>query len=69
MKLASFNAKCPFEIGDIIVISDGIRKIESTITDIACTHYVKSGNIQFFYEFNNSGKYAVIENEGEVSNG
>lgn len=32
----------------------------ATITDIACTHYVKSGKIVFTYELNNSGQYAPL---------
>lgn len=52
MKLAAFNAVCPFEIGDKI----GMRKnacavggrtldviVERTITDIVCMHSVKAG--------------------------
>jgi len=51
MKLAAFNAVCPFEIGDKI----GMRKnacavggrtldviVERTITDIVCMHSVKA---------------------------
>lgn len=46
MQMAAFNAVCPYEIGDKInavkavngqMFSVGV----STITDIACTHYVK----------------------------
>lgn len=48
MQMAAFNAVCPYEIGDKInavkavngqLFSVGV----STITDIACTHYVKAG--------------------------
>ena len=69
MKLAAFNAVCPFEIGDKI----GMRKnacavggrtldviVERTITDIVCQHSVKTGEILFLYELDNSGKLVVI---------
>lgn len=64
MQMAAFNAVCPYEIGDKInavkavngqMFSVGV----STITDIACTHYVKSGKVVFTYELNNSGQYAL----------
>ena len=69
MKLAAFNAVCPFEIGDKI----GMRKnacavsgrtldviVERTITDIVCMHSVKAGTVKFLYELDNSGKLVVI---------
>lgn len=69
MKLAAFNAVCPYEIGDKVVIleaagknDNGVMHIqrEGTITDIACTHYIKSGKVVFTYELNGSGKYERI---------
>lgn len=69
MKLAAFNAVCPYEIGDKVVIleaagknDNGVMYIqrEGTITDIACTHYIKSGRVIFTYELNGSGKYERI---------
>lgn len=32
----------------------------ATITDIVCTHYVRSGKIVFTYELNHSGQYAPL---------
>ena len=71
MQLAAFNAVCPYEIGDKIKVAipaptakvaDGqmFSVVIATITDIACTHYVKSGKIVFTYELNNSGRYAPL---------
>ena len=65
MKLAAFNAVCPYEIGDKVVIleaagknDNGVMYIqrEGTITDIACTHYIKTGKVVFTYELNGSGR-------------
>ena len=69
MKLAAFNAVCPYEIGDKVVIleaagknDNGVMYIqrEGTITDTARTHYIKSGRVIFTYELNGSGKYERI---------
>lgn len=71
MQMAAFNAVCPYEIGDKIKVaipapagktSDGqlFSVGVATITDIACTHYIKSGKIIFTYELNNSGQYAPL---------
>ena len=69
MKLAAFNAVCPVEIGDKVVILEVAGKNENgvmytqregVITDIACTHYIKSGKVVFTYELNGSGKYERI---------
>lgn len=69
MKLAAFNAVCPYEIGDKVVILEAAGKNDNgvmyiqrggTITDIACTHYIKSGKVVFTYELNGSGKYERI---------
>ena len=69
MQAAVFSAKCPYEIGDRInvvrvagsnkngqLFSVGV----ATITDIACTHYLKSGKVCFTYELDGSGQYAPI---------
>jgi hypothetical protein len=59
MQISAFNAKSPFEIGDRIQLArDGSIK---TITDIAVTHFVKSGRIEFGYELDNSGEYVGLE--------
>lgn len=68
MQMAAFSAKCPYEIGDKIqVIKEvhtGGRKQYmteyATITDIACTHYLKSGEVLFTYEPDGSGTYIPL---------
>ncbi len=65
MKMAAFNAMCPYEIGDKI---NAVKEINgqmfsagvAIITDIACVHYIKSGKIVFVYELDNSGKYVPM---------
>jgi len=42
MQLTQFNAYCPFEVGDRI--RDTAGRVH-TITDIACVHYVRGGNV------------------------
>ena len=77
MKEARFEAVCPEEIGDKVILVDGSRMAagnipqgrlfvfegpkEHTITDIAAGHYVKSGTVQFMYELDGNGKYTHIE--------
>lgn len=71
MKLAAFNATCPFEIGDKIKSRRRVKPGEAetfrldpaavveevhTITDIVCVHSVKNGTVTFLYELDNSGK-------------
>ena len=68
MKVAAFSAKCPYEIGDkmqvIKEVHTGSRKQymteHATITDIACTHYLKSGEVLFTYEIEGSGTYIPL---------
>lgn len=68
MKTAAFYTRCPYEIGDKIQvikeIHTGGRKQymteQETITDIACTHYLKSGEILFTYELDGSGEYIPL---------
>lgn len=77
MQMAAFNAVCPYEIGDKIKVAipapagktaDGqlFSVGVATITDIACTHYIKSGKIIFTYELNNSGQYAPLMDVKDV---
>lgn len=66
MKLAAFNAVCPFEIED--KIRDAGTGETKTITDIACIHYVKKGEVVFSYEFDNSGDYKQIKRVEEAQN-
>jgi len=78
MQIAAFNAKCPYEIGDRVNViktagSNGNGQIFSvgtaTITDIACTHYLKSGKILFTYELDGSGQYAPLISPQEAGLG
>ena len=75
MQMAAFSAKCPYEIGDRVVVievagtnENGVMytQREGVITDIACTHYIKTGKIIFTYELNGSGKYERIMTIKEV---
>ncbi len=59
MQIATFNAKCPVEIGD--VIKDANTGRIATITDIACIHYVKTGTVEFRYELDGNGQYKRVE--------
>lgn len=53
MKFATFNARCPFELGDKIRDEAGQ---EHTITDIVALHSMKEMKVRFVYELDNSGK-------------
>lgn len=71
MQMAAFNAVCPYEVGDKIkvVIPAPVGRtaysvVAATITDIACTHYIKSGKIIFTYELDNSGQYVPLADLG-----
>lgn len=57
MQLTQFNAYCPFEVGDRILDTAGQVH---TITDIACVHYARGGNVEFRFELDHSGYYAPI---------
>lgn len=68
MKVAAFSAKSLYEIGDKIQV---IKEVHTgggkqymtelaTITDIACTHYLKSGEVLFTYEIDGSGAYIPL---------
>lgn len=61
MKMAIFNARCPFEIGDKVI--DGGTGRKKTITDIVCMHYVRGGRVEFLFELDNSGKLVKILSE------
>lgn len=70
MQVAAFNARCPFEIGDTVCVrGQNVGKSEllsqeiKVITDIACIHYVKSGVVEFRYEFDGSGAYEQLQHE------
>lgn len=61
MKHAVFNAYCPFEIGDKVIIGETGEKV--TITDIIAIHSVKTGVVKFAYEFNNDGRMVAAFND------
>ena len=75
MKLAAFNAVCPFEIGDKI----GMRKnacavggrtldviVERTITDIVCMHPVRTGQRRAFGRNRSLTRFRAGEPQKEV---
>lgn len=57
MKYAEINAFCPFEIGD--KVRDTTGRVHE-ITDIAATHYVRTGKVDFCYELDHSGAFVYI---------
>ncbi len=75
MKVAAFSAKCPYEIGDRVNVIKAAGSNENgqlfsvgvaTITDIACTHYLKSGEVSFAYELDGSGAYIPLATAQEA---
>ena len=61
MKLATFTATCPYEIGDKVNHNDVIKEI----TDICCMHFVKTGLVDFVYELDDCGKYSFLFTGGD----
>ncbi|SHJ74868.1 hypothetical protein [Tepidibacter formicigenes] len=59
MQIATFNATCPFEIGD--KVKEANTGEVKRITDIACVHYLKTGKVEFRYELDGSGNYIQIQ--------
>lgn len=69
MKLAAFNATCPFEIGDKITERREIHptglafngpvftEVTHTITDIVCQHSVKTGESSFCMNWTTAGSW------------
>lgn len=53
MKFATFNARCPFEVGDKFRDKGGKGH---TITDIVAMHHMKTMTVNFVYELDNNGK-------------
>lgn len=51
MQKAGFIATCPFELGDCIQQGD----TWAVITDIIAVHSLKTGQVHFLFELNNSG--------------
>ena len=66
MKTAAFIASSPFEIGDLVKFRNYDKLC--LITDIACTHYCKTGEVKFTYELDYSGKYEEIKVSDEIGN-
>ena len=69
MQVAAFSARSPYEIGDKIqVITTAGKNQEgalymttyATITDIACTHYLRANKVLFTYELDGSGEYIPL---------
>jgi hypothetical protein len=58
MKFASFNAFTKFEIGDKVQNTEGKVMI---ITDIACVQYLRDNRVEFRFEFDDNGKYVLIQ--------
>lgn len=76
MQVAAFSVRCPYEIGDKVQVltaaeknGDGVlyRTTSATITDIACTHYLRTGKVLFTYELDGSGKYVQMITGNEAS--
>lgn len=72
MKKIGFMAICPYEIGDKVCVMPQIASETALympmireITDIAITMYAKSGEIEFTYQLNHSGKYIRLKKEQE----
>ncbi len=62
MKLAAFQAWCPFEIGDTVPYQGDKRRI----TDIACIHHVKDNTVEFMYELDGSGELVRLSDRKEA---
>ena len=69
MQMAAFKSRSPYEIGDKIqVITTAGKNQEgalymttyATITDIACTHYLRENKVLFTYELDGSGEYIPL---------
>lgn len=69
MQMAEFSAKSPYEIGDKIqvITTEGKNRegalymtTYATITDIACTHYLRANKVLFTYELDGSGEYIPL---------
>lgn len=72
MQFASFKARCPAQVGDRVVVREttpaGMSVTrERVVTDIAITHFVREGRIEFSYELDNSHKYVRLGIPGEVA--
>lgn len=58
MQVAEFQAQCPYEVGDKIVLADHTL---AEITDIVITYSFKRNKSEFRYELNNSGQYVRFQ--------
>lgn len=76
MKLAAFNATCPFEIGDKIKSRRRVKPGEAetfrldpaavveevhTITDVVCQHSTQTGETVFLHELDGRGPLVRLE--------
>ena len=62
MQAVTFVASCPFEIGDKIRAGKRVH----IITDIVCMHHVKSGEIKFLYELDDSRKLVFLAGQRDA---
>ena len=62
MQAVTFEASCPFEIGDKIQTGKRVH----TITDIVCMHHVKNREIKFLYELDNNRKLVFLALAKEI---
>jgi hypothetical protein len=58
MKFAAYQAFCKFEVGDRVQNTEGKVML---ITDIACVQYLRDNRVEFRFEFDNNGKYVLIQ--------
>lgn len=60
MMQAQFKVRCPFQINDRVVL---VNNQTAVITDILTIHSLKTGNTEFQYELDNSGRYVKFAAE------
>ncbi len=60
MKVAYFDVKCPYELGDKLKGTDGQTH---TITDIVVFYSTKTMTAQFVYELDNNGKWVGLRSK------
>ena len=59
MKRITFNAFCPWEIGDVVETKDGVKRID----EIACVTYASDGRSEFSCRFVGDKKFYTIKNQ------
>lgn len=62
MVQAAFVARCPYEIGDTIIVHHhGTAREElKVITDIVCVHSLKKRTVEFLYELDGRNPLAHL---------